>query len=127
VVDDGPGNVTVFEGEAEDENAIIDFGRLEVLERPYPGEPQNSPSDRSIPLSTLFTPNPKMTLEQEKARIEAIPDLLYSPLGPNSNTVAHDLVRAVGVDMGPPDWRLFGWNSSLQRPFGFPDNPFLTD
>jgi hypothetical protein len=127
VNDDGQGNLTVFEGEAEDESAIIDFGRLLVEERPFPGEPQNSPSDQSIPLSTIGTTNPKMCLETEAARISAIPNLLYSPLGPNSNTVAHDLISTCAVDMGPPDWRLFGWGDQLTPYDPFIDNPFYGD
>ena len=128
VDDDGRGNRTVFEGEAEDENATIDFGRLTVWpDRTFPGESQNSPGDHSIPIPTIGTPNPKACLEAESARINAIPNLLYSPFGPNSNTVAHDLVKACGLDMDAPDWRLFGWNDELRPYDPRIDNPFWTD
>jgi RHS repeat-associated protein len=127
VDDDGRGDLTVFEGEAEDESALIDFGSLQVLERPFPGEPQNSPGDSSIQLPTIGIGNPKACLEAEAARINAIPNLLYSPFGPNSNTVAHDLVRTCGIDTDAPDWRLFGWNDELRPYNGFIDNPFYGD
>jgi hypothetical protein len=128
VDDDGHGNLTVFEGEAEDETAVIDFGRLRAIpDQPFPGEHQNSLNENSVTVPTIGTPNPKACLEAESARINAIPNLLYSPFGPNSNTVAHDLVRACGVDMGPPDWRLFGWDDDLRPYDPFADNPFVTD
>src|ERR1019366_369141 len=43
VNDGGHGSLTALEGEAEDESAVIDFGHLLVEDRPFPGEPQNSP------------------------------------------------------------------------------------
>jgi hypothetical protein len=85
---------------------IIDFGRPARRGTTIPRRATEFSSDQSIPLSTIGTTNPKMCLETEAARISAIPNLLYSPLGPNSNTGAVEVVRG---NADPPSLGAGSW------------------
>jgi RHS repeat-associated protein len=123
VVQDSSNSQYVFNGYGgEKGGGPPPFGYLtEIVEASGLGE-NNGPSDQSLPLFGANAAVNVVNCMKAEADLISSRHILYWPLGPNSNSAAHDVLKQCGFVAEQPDSTVIGWDDDLH--LHDPTDPF---